>query len=362
MSRLAYYVTAHGFGHGVRTCDILNALLDQNPGLEVELVTALPASLFSVRIRRMNRVRIRNRAFDTGMIQLDSVQVDVEATLREMQQIVSREKDLVQEEAAWLRLADIRAVAADIPGIPLRAAKMAGRPAVAVGNFGWDWIYSAFAETDRRWQPVVDSFAGAYAQADMLLRLPFAEEMKNFRVIEDVPLLARAGIPRRAEIAEHFGCDPSKKMVLISFTSLDLEPDALARIEQIPDCEFLVVEPMNWKMKNIRPVPRDSFPFSTILASSDAVITKPGFGIMSECVANGKPMIYTDRRDFIEYPVMVENINKYMRAVHIPQVELYAGNLAPFLNALDDCPPPKETLPSGGAEIAARRIMGFIKA
>ena len=23
MSRLAYYVTAHGFGHGVRTCDIL---------------------------------------------------------------------------------------------------------------------------------------------------------------------------------------------------------------------------------------------------------------------------------------------------------------------------------------------------
>ncbi len=359
MSRLAYYVTAHGFGHGVRTCDILNALLEQDPELHIDLVTALPASLFRVRVHHMNRVHIRVKAFDAGMIQLDSVQVDVEATLHEIQAIISREPELTESEARWLKTSGVFAVAADIPGIPIRAAKSAGLPAVAIGNFGWDWIYSAFAENDYRWRNIVDSFAAAYAQADLLLRLPFAEKMKAFPKKEDLPLLADPGIACREEIAKRFGCDLSKKWALISFTSLDLDPRALARIAQLAGYEFLVVEPMNWNAGNIHAVPRDAIPFSSLLASSDAVITKPGFGIMSECVANGKPMIYTDRKDFIEYPVMVENIKKYMRAVHIPQTELYAGNLAPFLAALEKCPPPKLALPSGGAKIAAKRILGF---
>lgn len=359
MSRLAYYVTAHGYGHGVRTCDILNGLLEQDPALHIELVTALSPSLFKVRVHHMDRVRIREKSFDAGMIQLDSVQVDVEATLREMQAIVSQETALAGTETQWLKESGVFAVVADIPGIPLIAAKRAGLPAIAAGNFGWDWIYSAFAEKDARWRNIVDSFAEAYAQADLLLRLPFAEEMKAFSKKEDLPLLARPGTPCRDEIAKRFKCDMARKWVLMSFTSLDLKPEALARIEQIADCEFLVVEPMNWSLKNVHPVPRDGIPFSSLLASADAVITKPGFGIMSECVVNGKPMIYTDRKDFIEYPVMVENIKKYMRAVHIPQADLYSGNLAPYLAALEKCPPPVSVLPSGGAETAAKRILSF---
>ena len=46
-----------------------------------------------------------------------------------------------------------RLVVADIPSIPIEAAKRCGIPAVAMGNFSWDWIYADFAARDFTLQP-----------------------------------------------------------------------------------------------------------------------------------------------------------------------------------------------------------------
>ncbi len=96
--------------------------------------------------------------------------------------------------------------------------------------------------------------------------------------------------------------------------------------------------------------------FADILASMDAVISKPGFGILSDCIANKKPLIYADRSDFREYPILVDAIRKYIKHVHIPAVELYRGNLQESLDCIWESPGPEEELGLGGDRIAARRI------
>ena len=40
-----------------------------------------------------------------------------------------------------LRALDAALVVADIPPLALAAARLAGVPAIALGNFTWDWIY-----------------------------------------------------------------------------------------------------------------------------------------------------------------------------------------------------------------------------
>jgi hypothetical protein len=99
--------------------------------------------------------------------------------------------------------------------------------------------------------------------------------------------------------------------------------------------------------------------FSDMLASVDAVISKPGYGILSDCVVNGKPLIYADRSDFLEYPILVAAVQKYLKHIHIPQDDLYRGALRRSLDAIWDRPAPDETLPYGGAGIAAHRIAHF---
>ncbi|OQW95883.1 MAG: hypothetical protein BWK77_06720 [Verrucomicrobia bacterium A1] len=357
--RIAYYISAHGYGHGVRSSDVIRALNELRPDVPVTLVTDLPEEFLRNRLPSSQNT-VRPGAFDVGMVQLDSIRVDVEATRRRVEELYARREDLVRGETAFLRENGVHVLVADIPAIPLEAAHRAGIPGIAVGNFAWDWIYEEFAAQDPRWRPLVMRFREGYGKADLLLRLPFCEPMAAFRRAEDIPLLASPGRNRREELARLTGCSPGRKWVLLSFTSLDMSDSALAALEQLDGYEFFTVRPLEWRRRNIHAVDRDAVPFSDVLASVDIVVSKPGFGLVSECVANRKPLIYADRTDFREYPILERAVRRYLKSAHIPADALYRGDLREALEAVERQPDAVEKVPAGGALIAARRIAGFL--
>ncbi|NCC53039.1 MAG: hypothetical protein EOM20_17760 [Spartobacteria bacterium] len=358
MKTIVYYTSAHGYGHGVRTCDIINAITRCYPEARIILTSGLPESFLRNRIPS-EQLTCRMREFDVGMVQLDSVMVDVGATLREVEGLYTDQAELVATETAFLEQVQASAVVVDIPAIPIEAARKAGVPVVAVGNFSWDWIYSAFVDQDARWQALIDRFKAAYAQADLLLRLPFAGDMSVFPVVEDLPLLASPGSERRSLIQYLTGCDPQKKWVLVSFSTLNWNAAALTQLARLSDYEFFTVKPLEFTGPNIYSMDRSQVSFSDVLASVDVVLSKPGYGVLSECIVNEKPLVFVDRTDFLEYPVLEAAVKRYLKHRHISQDDLYAGNLLLSLAAVAEAAAPPERLARGGDEIAAHRIMAY---
>jgi hypothetical protein len=356
---IAYYISAHGYGHGTRSCSIIRAIQRNYPQVSVHVVSRLPASFLSNRIGAL-RIPIRSKSFDTGMVQVDSIRVDVKATLSKVEQLYSQRKTWISQEAAFLKENDIRLIVVDIPAMPIEAAAALSIPCLAIGNFAWDWIYSAYVLQDPRWKSIVEIFREEYAKTDLLLRLPFCEAMSAFPHIEDIPLVAAPGTFRREEIARLTGSDPQKKWILLSFATLEWDDPALASVEQLEEYEFFTVQPLAWQRRNIHALDREYVDFSSVIASVDAVISKPGFGILSDCVVNCKPLIYADRSDFAEYAVLEMAIRKYLKHIHIPAADLYRGDLRRSLESIWERPDPIETLLSGGDEVAARRIMQFL--
>ncbi len=357
---IAYYISAHGYGHGVRSCDIIRALGRLHSDVRVTIVTDLPEGFLRNRLTPGQPVTFRKGAFDVGMVQMDSIRVDVSATLARAHALYAEKSRLRDQEAAFFREQGIGLAVVDIPAIPIVAARKAGIPAVAIGNFSWDWIYGEFAEEDPRWDSFVVEFEKDYGTADLLIRLPFHAEMGAFKRIVDVPLLASPGRERRREIAAMTGCRPGKKWVLLSFTSLGLDDAALDHIESLSEYDFFTVKPLEWRRKNIFPIDREKIPFSDVVASVDVVVSKPGFGLMSDCLVNGKPLIHADREDFREYAVMLEGVQRYFKNIHIPTPLLYEGKLGSSLEAIWDQPEPEEQLGRGGDEIAAQRMVEFL--
>jgi L-arabinokinase len=359
--QIAYYISAHGYGHGVRSCDILAALFARHPGARVTVTTGLPESFLRNRLPEAGeRLRVREGVFDVGMVQRDSIRVDVEATLEQVLELTGRRAELAAGEVDFLRESGAELVVADIPAMPLEAAAKLGLPRVAIGNFSWDWIYSPFVERDARWRGVIDLFEEGYRQADLLLKLPFAPEMPVFARQEEVGLLARPGRNRRAELARATGADPAKRWVLLSFTTLEWNDEALRRVEALEGFQFFTVKPLDWPgRRNIHGVAREEFIFSDVLASTDLVVTKPGYGILSDCVANAKPIVYAEREDFIEYPVLERELKRFLKHVHVPAADLYAGRLEAALEAVGSAPEPREVLRGGGAEQVADRLIGL---
>jgi hypothetical protein len=356
---IVYYVSAHGYGHGVRSADILRALNALRAQQPLFVVSGLPKAFFDSRLGDA-RYHHRNQTLDVGMVQLDSIRCDPEATLTQLEHLCRKSAELVSREIDFFRANRVGLVVADIPGIPLEAAYRERIPRLAVGNFGWDWLYSYYVDSNPRWKPIVELFGEEYSKTDLLLRLPFCEEMGAFPRVEDIPLVASAGTNRREEIAGLTGCDVSKKWILLSFTSLDWDNAALLRVEELESYEFFTVLPLYWKRRNIHCLDRAAVPFADVVASVDGVLSKPGFGILSECAVNCKPLLYADRTDFAEYQILEAALKKYFKCLCIPSERLYRGEIGAFLEKLWGCTQPQMTLVQGGAQIAAGRMMDFL--
>jgi hypothetical protein len=72
------------------------------------------------------------------------------------------------------------------------------------------------------------------------------------------------------------------------------------------------------------------------------------------------PILYTDRGEFPEYEYLVRALTECATAEYIPQAELLAGNIAPYVGRLLDKPPNWPAVSLNGAEIAAENILSFV--
>ena len=65
--------------------------------------------------------------------------------------------------------------------------------------------------------------------------------------------------------------------------------------------------------------------YQDLVGACEVVVTKPGYGIISECIANETAMLYTSRGHFLEYDVLVREMPRFVRCAFIDQESLLAG-------------------------------------
>jgi hypothetical protein len=99
------------------------------------------------------------------------------------------------------------------------------------------------------------------------------------------------------------------------------------------------------------------FRYEDLVRAADAVVTKPGYGIISDCVANGTAMLYTSRGRFAEYDVLVAEMPRVLRCRFIDLESLLAGRWHAALGELAASPPPPERPRTDGAEVVAALIL-----
>jgi hypothetical protein len=356
--RLAYYITPHGFGHAVRSIEVIRHLLVRAPALEIVIVSTLPE--FLVKQSLGDSVSIRRKQLDIGLVQRDSIRFDLSATLDRLRSLHDHRDALVADEIHFLKTQEIQAVVCDIPYLPFAAASQAFIPAVGMGNFTWDWIYQAYASADSRWTPLVDWIRKSYHTCHLLLQLPMHGDCSACPTIQDVPLVARRAKREREETLKILGLPLDQKVYLISFGWLDLGETAQKRLEEITDAMFLFKHPLSFHFRN--GICLDEYPLSyeDVVAAVDGVITKPGYGIVSDCLAHGTPVIYTDRGFFPEYDILVQEMAKHLTTVFISSEDLYAGKWEAAIGELERRPRVAPTIPCNGAEVCAETILRYL--
>lgn len=356
--RLAFYITSHGYGHAIRSFQVIQALLQLRPDLHITLVTAVPEFLVEQNLGR--RFPQRQRSLDVGMAQLDSLRFDLGATLEALQALRDRQEQVIAEEVEFLNACAVDAVCCDIPFLPFVAAERTGIDAIGLGNFTWDWIYREYLPTDDRWQSVILWVESAYRRCRLFLRLPMHGDCSVCPEIRPVPLIARTASHPPGEVRRRLGVAPATPLVLISFSDLDLDAAAQERLARLSRFLFIYRRPLRFRFPNSRAVDDADLSYADLVGAADAVITKPGYGIVADCLAHGTPMIYTDRGHFREYGILVREMERHLETAYVPSADLYAGRWETAMGRLKWQGRRRPAVATDGALTSARWILARV--
>jgi hypothetical protein len=158
------------------------------------------------------------------------------------------------------------------------------------------------------------------------------------------------------------GLEPNEKLVLVGFGGIPLRRLPWNEMQSMQTFRFIVdghVESLYSRVISLTDVP---LRFSTVLASVDLVMTKPGYGTITECVANGTPVIYVRRYNFADEQPLVTYLLRYSRGVELNREDFQRGA---WLHALEEAlalPAPADPPPAlTGAEQAAQCLASFCR-
>lgn len=355
---LAYYITPHGFGHAIRSCEVLRHVTLLEPDRRIVVVSNLPEWFIEENVGR--HIPMRRAVLDIGLVQNDSIRFDLDRTFTALNELLKNAEEIIRSERDFLRQENVGVVVSDISFLPFEAAQAEGIPGIGISNFTWDWIYRTYEDADPGWSRIVSRLRHYYGRCSLFLQLPLHGDCSSCPSIEDIPLVARKARIRAEEVRHRLGYSNSDKLFLVSFSSLDLPDQALVKLEKLKDCHFLYKGPLELPLANARSIDNTGLHYVDVTAAVDAVITKPGYGIVSDCLANGTPIVYTERGLFPEYPILVEAIEANLTAAYIPSEDFLKGDWEKAIRQISSTPRKCPEMRVDGAGIAAGRILNFL--
>ena len=357
MRTIVIYVSGHGFGHASRNIEVINTLFARSSDVRVVVRTSAAKWLFDRTVRPPASCRAGATRFeryetetDTGAVQIDSLHLDEAQTVNCARAFMQDFAPRVAAEAAALRDMEASLVVSDIPALGIAAAKRARLPAVAFGNFTWDWIYADYAGA----ADVSQALGEVYATTDLALRLPLHGGFETIRHIVDIPLVTRRSSRQRNDIRRALCLPQDKRLVLVSFGGYGLQrvdQQALATLDG-----YAVIGSAQHPLDE-GAMYAAGLRYEDLVCAMDVIVSKPGYGIISECIAHGTALLYTSRGHFREYDVLTREMPQYLRARFIGHDQLFAGRWQEALDALLAQPAPTGRLALNGADVAAERLL-----
>jgi hypothetical protein len=319
---IVWYISGHGFGHGVRQSFLINRIPREYP---VYIVSSLEKKFFEEEITRP--FLYRNQAFDCGCCQIDSLQVNITHTLSLCNRIFAQNDRIRNAECRWLKSTAPGLVISDIASYPAVLAQECGVPSLAAGNFTWYDIYSPYTKGTPAFIPVLRRLYREYSLFDYWIHLyPGVPPQFFGRQYRKNDTLLRPGSNRRRELCSRFNLCENTLLILVYLGNYGIDSIDWNRVYGTQDVVFLGYYPPETKRANFIPLDK-SIPLQDYSASCDIILSKLGYNTVCEALNSQKPLLYFPRSDFAEHSSLEKSLHKWGRGSKIENNDLYSGGL-----------------------------------
>lgn len=352
--RVAYFISSHGFSHAARACAVMEAVRQRQPEVRFELFTEVPSWFFVDSLGP--KVGHHPIATDFGMVQINALEEDLEATAAELKQWIPFRSRRIEELKRRIEALGSELVICDIAPLGLAVARQTGLKTLLIENFTWDWVYRHYAADLPTLRPIADYLEKTFALADR--RIQTEPCCKPARGAQRVPPMSRQPRTERREVRERLGVPPNANLALVTMGGIEWSYSGIeTRLARVGGSGFWLVIPGGSRLPRISDqlvlLPhRSDFYHPDLVHAADTVIGKLGYSTLAEVYRAGIPFGYVPRPEFPESPKLERWIKKNLPHLRIEAESFTSGRWFEEVSKLLGLPKREEPAPDGSEEVA----------
>lgn len=297
MKNIAFYISDHGFGHASRNIPIIRYILEVKNNIKIYIKTGINQGLFikdSIKdLKNSKNVVFEFKNMDIGLVlKKNSLDIDQEKLEKKVEEYISTWNELKENESIFFKNNEIDLVISDIVPWVFECSNELGINSILISNFTWVDIYKEYLSKE-----ICNKYKLEYKKANnVFLYDLYIKSMREYlNNYEEVKLLCRKfNLEKVKKIKERY----NKPIVFVSVgRSVDINEELNVRGLNY---NFICTEGINLKGDNVEYLPKETDNTQDYIMASDYIITKAGWGTVSEALIGNKKIALISRDGVLE--------------------------------------------------------------
>jgi len=351
-SRIAYFISPHGFGHAARASAVMAAIHKLNPTLRFEIFTLVPEWFFAESLD--GPFGYHPLLTDIGLVQKNSLAEDLPETVRRLDDFLPFDPAKIKPLAGLVTKLGCQLVICDIAPLGIAVAKAAGLPSVLIENFTWDWIYQGYLPAAPGLAEHINYLQAVSTSADYHIQTePVCQPYPQADLT--VPPISRSVKTPAAQIRQRLELPNQAQLALLTMGGTSWQYTFLEQLEKQNGTYFIFPGVGDQKVvrHNLLFLPNHATFFHPDLINAvDLVIGKVGYSTLAEVYQAGVPYGYVLRPQFRESSILENFIEAKMRSLAIAEAEFQDGRWLARLPDLLDLPRQERREAKGADQVA----------
>jgi hypothetical protein len=313
MKTILFYVSDHGFGHATR-CISLTRQLQKNYNVIIKNHNA-----FKFLKNSLNNCKIFDLRTDVGPTydwNLNSI--DYKKTQLDFKQFIKKESSWIENEILFCKKTKPNLILSDISPMALRLSNKVNIPSISISNFSWSDILETFPKSNEP-NNILHWLDESFSLSTLVLQLPLSMNLRGYLKKKNASLLTREITMNKNILIKKLGIT---KNVILSYSDQDI----IFSDDILKNYDILEMK-KNQLFVNSKQI-HDFYEGQNLTSLASCVVSKIGYGVVSDCLRLRIPMLLLSRKNYPEDVVILKHLSHF-------NISLSHSKLEPKFNNTD---------------------------
>lgn len=344
-------VSANGFGHLAQIAPILDSITNHRK-CRITLRTEIPPEICKEFLKIP--FQFGPPPPDPNMRMKGPLDVDIEGLFQDYKSLIYEWDEVVSKDADILQNLNADVVLTNISVVSIASARAAGMPVAAICSLNWADVFAAYCGTQGDAGNIFSHLTENYDRATEFIKLSPHMKMDWLTRSRSVGPVARQGRDIRSDLQK---LKPASYYAIASMGGI---PGA-HNVMPLPKLDGVVwIVPPDWDELRDDWISRADMgkSFLDLMRSADLLVTKAGYGSVTECAANATRIIYTERTNWCENPFLEKWMKDYCTACKVDRMMMEKGDYGEKVVTILQQPVQPPMITTGSSEAA--NILGVL--